>query len=383
MALLALPRERREFSRIRDFADGLGTKDPIESHQEFRDCPKPSQGAQNVEAADAGHIDGSKKALADGEKAHPNRYHGPNAECNIGSDVKSRLEGWNWAKQVRSSPELTDGDKVVAWDLLDRLNWQTMRLDPAVETVARGSARRARAVQRSIAALVTEGFLRKAEASAGRKTNAYRLTFPTAATSATPSCKTGLAADVLVSTTSHATGLRSSEVSTTPSNETANPVRADTQTLENLSVPTPVSPSPTDPFESFWLIWGRHEDKGKARLQWQRAISRLAVDPERIIEAARAYRLARTGKGREAWETPALWLRREGYADDEPRKPSTPPASKSQVFLAEGSDGLKAWDEYRKQSTGTRIGYPRTCHQGKDGWWFPTPLPPSSVRQAA
>jgi hypothetical protein len=74
-----------------------------------------------------------------------------------------------------------------------------------------------------------------------------------------------------------------------------------------------------EPFEEFWSIYPRPEDKGAARIEFEQAVMSGKGTPAEIIERATLFRAERAGKDPDPadfyrfTQKPAKWLRAEGW----------------------------------------------------------------------
>jgi hypothetical protein len=108
-----------------------------------------------------------------------------------------------------------------------------------------------------------------------------------------------------------------------------------------------------------------------ARAAWRKAIDEGA-DDEAIIAGARAYRTATAGRERRFVASAARWLS-EGRWRGAVAKPPAP-IEEPGVWIAGDSPKWRAWAVHWHETRG--VSPPR---DSKNGWRFPTPMPPAPI----
>ena len=97
-----------------------------------------------------------------------------------------------WLKSIMADREVSSGQKVVAWCLVEFINPHTARLCPSIATIAARVALHTSVVRKHLKDLHDAGWITIARSQGGAKssTNAYALTRPTPRSGATPAPST-------------------------------------------------------------------------------------------------------------------------------------------------------------------------------------------------
>ncbi|RTL81908.1 MAG: hypothetical protein EKK29_17300 [Hyphomicrobiales bacterium] len=127
-------------------------------------------------------------------------------------------------------------------------------------------------------------------------------------------------------------------------------------------------------FEKFLAAFPEREEPhalAPARAAWRKAIDE-GEDPEAIIAGARSYRTATAGRERRFVASAARWLS-EGRWRGAGAKPAGP-IEEPGVWIPGDSPEWRAWAVHWHETRG--VSPPR---DSKNGWRFPTPLPPARI----
>lgn len=69
-------------------------------------------------------------------------------------------------------------------------------------------------------------------------------------------------------------------------------------------------------FDTFWSLYPRRIGKGAAQKAWNRAVDAMKVNPELIVQGAKAYAAAKRGTDIQYVAHPSTWLNQQRWLDD-------------------------------------------------------------------
>lgn len=129
----------------------------------------------------------------------------------------------------------------------------------------------------------------------------------------------------------------------------------------------PSSTDEPDPFDTFWSIYPRREDKIDARKAWTRATK--SSESADIIAAAKRYAAECQGKERQFVKLPATWLNKGSWLNYEQQ---APPNGHTQFHrILAGTPQWDAWLAYR-EAKGEATKFMRM----RGEWQVPSEWPP-------
>jgi hypothetical protein len=229
--------------------------------------------------------------------------------------VSTDRDRFEWMEIVLRFSTLTDAQKCVAARLALHLNGKTLRCNPPIDLLMKGTALKERSVQNAISTLETEGLLRRQGGGGRGRSWNYQLVIPRDRADSAETVHVDAPFEGQEETPQGGAPFAEkvhygAENGARPRAKRCTAVRHNMKNKKNTESEVRRS------FEKWWLIFPTRVAKGDAWKAYERIIRTGLATPEELEQGAQRYEIERRGQNPKYTKHPANWLIGECWADE-------------------------------------------------------------------